>query len=99
MLLTLPDDLAFPASLCRGGQICRQGQVGSRTGEFARMCRPAGLRVPSGIASVTDRFFYVLKENEGMSEHDSPHLSDRPENVCEEWLVLQHEGEALHQRT
>ena len=31
--------------------------------------------------------------------HDSPHLSDRPENVCEEWLVLQHAGEALHQRT
>src|SRR5271168_3989831 len=29
---------------------------------------------------------------------DSPHLSDRPENVCEERLVLQHLREALHQR-
>jgi hypothetical protein len=26
-------------------------------------------------------------------------LSDRPENVCEEWLVVQHAGETLHQRT
>jgi DNA-binding NarL/FixJ family response regulator len=31
--------------------------------------------------------------------HDSPHLSDRPENVCEERLLVQHLGEALHQRT
>ena len=31
--------------------------------------------------------------------HDSPHLSDRPENVCEQRLLLQHAGETLHQRT
>ena len=31
--------------------------------------------------------------------HDSPHLSDRPENVCEERLLVQHAGETLHQRT
>jgi hypothetical protein len=31
--------------------------------------------------------------------HDSPRLSDRPENVCEERLLVQHAGETLHQRT
>ena len=31
--------------------------------------------------------------------HDSPHFSDRPENVCEERLLVQHAGEALHQWT
>jgi signal transduction histidine kinase len=30
--------------------------------------------------------------------HDSPHLSDRAENVCKQRLLLQHEREALHQR-
>jgi hypothetical protein len=35
----------------------------------------------------------------GVHAHDSPHLSDRPENVSEQRLVLQHAGEALHQRT
>ena len=29
---------------------------------------------------------------------ESPHLSDRPKNVGEERLLLQHLGEALHQR-
>ena len=28
-----------------------------------------------------------------------PHLSDRPENVCEQRLLLQHKGETMHQRT
>jgi hypothetical protein len=31
--------------------------------------------------------------------HDSPHLSDRPENVSEERLALQRLRETLHQRT
>jgi hypothetical protein len=31
--------------------------------------------------------------------HDSPHLSDRTANVCEQRLVLKHLSEALHQRT
>ena len=32
------------------------------------------------------------------SAQESPHLSDRPENVGEERLLLQHLGEAPHQR-
>ena len=34
-----------------------------------------------------------------LTSHDSPYLSDRPENVCEERLLVQHTGETLHQRT
>jgi len=34
-----------------------------------------------------------------VAAHDSPYLSDRHENVCEERLVVQHQGETLHQRT
>ena len=30
---------------------------------------------------------------------DSPQISDRPKNVCEERLILQHLGEPLHQRS
>ena len=30
---------------------------------------------------------------------NSPHLSDRPENFCEQRLLVQHKREALHQRT
>jgi transposase len=31
------------------------------------------------------------------SPQDSPHLSNRTKNVCEERLIMQHEGKALHQ--
>jgi tRNA1(Val) A37 N6-methylase TrmN6 len=34
----------------------------------------------------------------GLAAQESPHLSDRSKNVGEERLVLQHLGEAMHQR-
>jgi hypothetical protein len=37
--------------------------------------------------------FHANQEN----PHDSPRLSDRPENVCEEWLLVQHAGGTLHE--
>jgi hypothetical protein len=37
--------------------------------------------------------------NSGGRPHDSPHLSDRSENICEQRLLLQRKGETLHQRT
>jgi hypothetical protein len=46
--------------------------------------------------------FFIGSMRERMTwqhPHDSPHFSDRPENVCEERLLVQHTGETLHQRT
>ena len=40
---------------------------------------------------------YEEKERRGFPQ-ESPHLSDRSKNVGEERLVLQHLGEAMHQR-
>jgi hypothetical protein len=37
-------------------------------------------------------------ENAAVVPQESPHLSDRSKNVGEERLVLQHLGEAMHQR-
>jgi len=61
--------------------------------------------VPSVFPSTCARSMYSpfnkLKYGQFSSYYDpqeSPHLSDWPKNVGEERLLLQHLGEALHQR-
>jgi flagellar hook assembly protein FlgD len=39
-----------------------------------------------------------INTNTSLTPQESPHLSDRSKNVGEERLVLQHLGEAMHQR-
>jgi hypothetical protein len=41
---------------------------------------------------------FIINANCSSQPHESPHKSYRSENICEERLLLQHEGEALHQR-
>jgi uncharacterized membrane protein YtjA (UPF0391 family) len=44
------------------------------------------------------RYKEVKSEASSPHSQESPHLSDRSKNVGEERLLLQHLGEALHQR-
>jgi hypothetical protein len=71
--------------------VARQGNLRLRKNVIRYRDLRTSARCPTEV--------YLTRLSLSVKTHDSPHLSDRPENVCEEWLVLQHEGEALHQRT
>jgi predicted transposase YbfD/YdcC len=53
----------------------------------------------TGDANFTQRDICRVIIDGGGDLMTPPHLSDRPENVCEERLLVQHAGETLHQRT
>src|SRR6476646_11572282 len=42
---------------------------------------------------------WLIYEELALLPSDSPHLSDRSENICEQRLLMQRKGETLHQRT
>jgi UDPglucose 6-dehydrogenase len=66
---------------------------GNAIGDFMRPDRVV-------IGTESERARDVLRQlYRPLYPHDSPHLSDRSENICEQRLLLQGKGETLHQRT
>jgi hypothetical protein len=58
----------------------------------------AVLAGPRTVATLVERYLACVQALRSAHPQESPHLSDRSKNVGEERLLLQHLGEALHQR-